>query len=97
MVAYVIADIDVTDAALFEQYRRLVPQTIAAYGGRYLVRGGAIEPLEGDWRPSRIVVLEFESAERARQWIDSPEYAVARRMRQQSASSDMIVVEGVAS
>lgn len=96
MVAYVIADIDVTDAALFEEYRKLVPQTIAAYGGRYLARGGAVEPLEGDWRPSRIVLLEFDSTERAKQWIDSPEYAAARRMRQQATSSDMIVVEGIA-
>jgi uncharacterized protein (DUF1330 family) len=95
MVAYVIADFDVTNAALFEEYRKQGPQSIAAYGGRYLARGGAIEALEGDWAPSRIVVLEFASRERAKEWINSTEYAAARRLRQQAASSDMIVVEGL--
>jgi len=95
MVAYVIADIEVTDPKRFEEYRQQVPPTIAKYGGRYLVRGGAIAPLEGDWNPARIVVLEFPDAQRARHWLDSPEYAEARRLRQASASTDMIVVDGL--
>jgi uncharacterized protein (DUF1330 family) len=95
MVAYVIVDIDVTDTDLFEEYRKLVPPTIAAYGGRYLARGGAIQALEGDWIPSRITVLEFPTVERAKTWLDSSEYATARGMRHRSASTDMIVVEGL--
>jgi uncharacterized protein (DUF1330 family) len=95
MVAYVIADIDITDAKRFDAYRQMVPPTIAQYGGRYLVRGGAIAPLEGDWNPSRIVILEFPDAQRARQWLESSEYAAAKRVRQQAASTDMIVVDGL--
>ena len=95
MVAYVIADIDITDAKLFDEYRQLVPPTIAEYGGRFLVRGGAIAPLEGDWSPSRIVILEFPDSRRAKEWLDSPGYAGARRMRQKASSANIIVVEGV--
>jgi uncharacterized protein (DUF1330 family) len=73
----------------------MVPATIAAYGGRYLARGGAITPLEGDWNPRRITVLEFPSPEQARAWWDSPEYAEAKALRQQTATTNLIVVEGV--
>ena len=71
MPAYVIADIEITDAAGYEEYRRRVPATVAQYGGRYLVRGGAAETLEGDWQPRRLVVLEFPSIAQARRWYDS--------------------------
>ena len=69
MAAYVIADIEVIDSAGFAQYQQKVPATIAAYGGRYLVRGGAAEVLEGSWSPKRCVVLEFPSMERAKEWL----------------------------
>jgi uncharacterized protein (DUF1330 family) len=95
MAAYVINDMVVTDPVLFEDYKRLSPPTVAAYGGRFLARGGAIESLEGDWTPKRLVILEFPTAAQARAWIDSPEYAPARALRQRSATSNMLVVEGV--
>jgi uncharacterized protein (DUF1330 family) len=95
MAAYVIAQIEVTDPALFEEYRRRVPETIAAYGGRYLVRGGASETLEGGWRPGRMVVLEFPDRERAQAWWSSQEYSPTKLLRQRSARTQLIVVDGV--
>lgn len=95
MTAYVINDMVVTDPVLFEEYKRLSPPTVAAFGGRFLARGGAVESLEGGWSPQRLVILEFPSMAQARAWIDSPEYAPARALRQRSATSNMIVVEGV--
>ena len=74
MAAYIIANVEVTDAATYERYRKDVPATIEKYGGRFLVRGGAVEALEGDFVPKRIVVLEFPSVERAKAWWNSPEY-----------------------
>lgn len=96
MAAYVINDMEVTDPVAFEDYKRMSPPTLAAYGGRFLARGGACVSAEGDWRPARLVVLEFPSVERAKAWLDSPEYAAARALRQRSARSRMIIVEGVA-
>ena len=96
MAAYVINDMEITDPVVFEQYRQMTPATLVQYGGRFIVRGGAIEPLEGAWSPRRLVILEFATAAQARAWIDSPEYAPVRRLRQASARSSMILVEGVA-
>ena len=95
MSAYVILDITVHEPELFEQYKQLAPATIAAYGGRYLARGGKAEALEGDRSPNRIVILEFDNAETAKKWLDSPEYREARSMRNQAATSHTILVEGV--
>jgi uncharacterized protein (DUF1330 family) len=95
MAAYVIAEVDVHDAALFEEYRKLVPATIAQYGGKYLVRGGAMESKEGGWAPKRVVVLEFPTLEQARKWYHSNEYAPALAMRLKAAKNRMILVEGV--
>jgi uncharacterized protein (DUF1330 family) len=94
MSAYVIVEIEVTDLAGYEEYRRLAESTIPLYGGRYIVRGGQTETLEGDWQPKRIVILEFESVARAKEWWDSPEYSEAKVLRQKYANSRMIVVEG---
>lgn len=94
MSAYIIVDIDIHDSAQYDQYRKLVSPTLTAYGGKFLVRGGAAETLEGDWRPRRIVVLEFPSTEKAKAWWDSPEYSEARAIRQRAAHTRMIVVEG---
>ena len=96
MPAYVVVDIEVRDAATYEEYKRLAPPSIAAYGGRYVARGGATTVLEGEWRPTRLVILEFPTAERARAWWGSPEYAAAKALRQSSAGSDMVLVEGLA-
>lgn len=95
MAAYVINDMVVTDPVLFEEYKRLSPPTVAAFGGRFLARGGAVESLEGGWSPQRLVILEFPSMAQARAWIDSPEYAAARALRQRSSQSKMILVESV--
>jgi uncharacterized protein (DUF1330 family) len=94
MAAYVIAEVDVQDGALFEEYRKLVPATIARHGGKYLVRGGATETKEGGWTPKRIVVLEFPTMEQARKWYHSPDYAPALALRLKAAKSKVILVEG---
>lgn len=94
MPAYVIVEIEVTDPVEYERYKERVPPTIAAYGGRFLVRGGKAQGLEGGWDPGRIVVLEFESVERAKAWWASEEYAEPKAMRQRSSSARMIVVAG---
>lgn len=95
MPAYVVVEIAVHDAQTYERYKQLAPPSIAAYGGRYLARGGATEALEGTWNPPRFVILEFPSVERARAWWSSPEYAPAKAMRQASAESRMLLVEGL--
>lgn len=95
VAAYIIVDIKVEDPARYEQYKKLAAATVAAYGGRYMVRGGATETLEGDWSPNRLVVLEFPTVARAKEWWASEEYRPARDMRDASATSQMIVVEGV--
>lgn len=94
MPAYFIADLEVTDPTGFAEYRQLVPDTIEKYGGRYLVRGGAVETLEGDWQPQRIVVVEFPSLEQARRWYHSEEYSGPKALRFKSAQTDLILVEG---
>lgn len=95
MPAYVIVEIDVQDAAAFEEYRAQVPATIARYGGRYLVRGGKTEALEGDRPPGRMVVLEFPSREQAREFYDSPEYTPLKALRLRAAKSRLLLVDGV--
>jgi uncharacterized protein (DUF1330 family) len=96
MPAYVIVDIAVHDRETYERYKALAAPAVAAYGGRYLVRGGATETLEGDWRPGRFVILEFPSAQLGRDWWDSPEYAPAKSIRQSCADTEMLLVEGIA-
>jgi len=95
MAAYVILDITVNDPAKYEDYKKLAPPTVEAYGGKYLVRGGSMEILEGDWKPNRVVILEFQSIEMAKNWINSPEYSDARALRHQTATSHAIVVDGL--
>ena len=94
MAAYIIADIDVTDPAGFDEYRQQVAPMIAKWGGKYLVRGGALEGLEGDWTPSRLVVLEFESLERAKEFYHSEEYRPVMAIRHKTAVSNLVIVEG---
>lgn len=95
MPAYVLAHIDITDPENYKEYVRLVPQTIAPYGGRFLVRGPAPEVLEGDWIPNRLVLLEFPSVEDARRWWASPEYAPAKARRQATSVGSLVLLPGV--
>jgi uncharacterized protein (DUF1330 family) len=95
MPALIIVDIEVLDPVLYEDYKRLASASIAAHGGTYLVRGGASEVLDGDWTPRRLVVLRFDSVEKAKTWRASPEYAEAKKVRERCARANMIVVEAV--
>ena len=94
MAAYVIAEVNVTDPKLYEDYKKLVPATVEKYGGRFAVRGGALETKEGGWNPARLVVLEFPTMEQARKWYHSPEYAPALAIRLKAANAKVILVEG---
>ncbi len=95
MAAYVIADgFQVRDAAAFKEYQPQAEATVRQYGGKFLVRGAGAQVLEGDWQPG-LVIIEFESAERARAWYDSPEYRPLRDRRQRAVDMQVILVEGV--
>jgi len=94
MPAYVIADVTVTDSTTMEEYRKQVPATIAKYGGRFLVRGGAHQALEGDWKPNRLVVLEFPTMDAARRWYDSEEYRGPKALRFKAGRTNLVMVEG---
>ena len=95
MPAYVIVEIDIVDPVGYEEYKKLASATVEKYGGRYIVRGGKTEVLEGDWNPKRIVVLQFDSIEQAKGWLNCEEYREPRKMRHRTARTNMIVVEGV--
>ena len=97
MPAYIISDVTVEDAEAFQHYRTRAADSIARHGGRYLVRGGPIEPLEGSWTPGTIIVVEFPDAERARAWYRSREYAAALAFRDAALSRDLILVDGISS
>ncbi len=96
MPAYVLVEITVTDPTTYERYKRLAEASVAAHGGRYLVRGGRVEPLEGKRSLPRLVILEFPSMEQARTWWASPEYAAAKPVRAASATTEMILLDGYA-
>jgi len=95
MSAYVVVDIQITDPVGYEEYKRLAPPAVALYGGKYIARGGHTETLEGNWSPSRLVILEFDNIEQAKQWLNSPEYSAARKLRHKTANTNMVVIEGV--
>jgi uncharacterized protein (DUF1330 family) len=95
VAAYVVANVTVKDPVRYEDYRRLVGPTLAKYGGRFIARGGAVEVLEGDWRPNRLVIVEFPSIDRAREWWHSPEYAEAKVIRQATSEGTLLILEGV--
>ena len=95
MSAYVVVEIGVEDPVTFERYKTLAPPSVAAYGGRYLVRGGAWEALEGSWHPPRFVILEFPSVQRAKSWWSSPAYAPAKELLRSCARTEMLLVDGV--
>lgn len=95
MPAYLIVEIDVLDPVGYEEYKNLAGSTVEKYGGKYVVRGGGTEVLEGEWQPKRIVVLRFESTDRAKEWLNSEEYSEPRKMRHRTARTNMILVEGL--
>ena len=95
MAAYIIVSIKVQDPVRYEAYKSMVPPSLAAYGGKFIVRGGKLETLEGGWSPERFVIIEFPSADQAKAWWGSTEYAEAKALRQATSVSEMIVVEGV--
>ena len=95
MSAYIIVEIEITDPAGYEDYKKQAAATVHKYGGKYIVRGGKAEVLEGEWIPKRIVVLEFPTMERAKEWLNCKEYREPRKMRHRTAKTNMILVEGV--
>lgn len=95
MAAYFLVDVDISDAAGFEEYRSLVPAVIEKYGGKYIVRGGRFEQVEGEWQPKRLVLLEFLSMEQAKRFYDSEDYHPLKALRFRTAKTNAILVEGV--
>jgi uncharacterized protein (DUF1330 family) len=95
MSALVIVEVSIHDPELYETYKKLTPGTIAAFDGKFVVRGGKTVTLEGGWNPERIVVLEFSSVERAKEWWNSASYTEAKSIRQRAAQTKMIIVESV--
>ena len=93
--AYIIVEIEILDPVGYEEYKKLAGATVEKYGGKYVVRGGKTEVLEGDWQPKRVVVLEFESSQRAKEWLNCEEYREPRKMRHRTARTNMILVEGL--
>jgi uncharacterized protein (DUF1330 family) len=96
MPAYLISTIEIPDPAAYEEYRKLVAPVLQKFGGKFLARGGKIDYLEGDWQPKRVVIVEFESLDKARAFSDSSEYAPAKAARHRASVSSVLVVEGIA-
>jgi uncharacterized protein (DUF1330 family) len=95
MPAYVIVETDISDPEQYEQYKAASPGSVASGGGRFLVRGGELAVLEGDWQPKRLVVVEFEDLEAVKRWYSSPEYEAAKKLREGAASLRIVAVEGL--
>ena len=95
MPAYILVEIQINDPEKYEGYKKLTPASIASYGGKFIVRGGHTESLEGNWEPGRIVIVEFPSIEKAKAWYTSPEYQAAKEIRLAASTGKMILVEGV--
>lgn len=95
MKAYILVDVTINDPVRYEEYKKLTPPSLEKYEGKFIVRGGTTETLEGDWNPGRLVVLEFPSLEKAKAWWNSPEYAPGKALRQATAHTNLIVVEGL--
>jgi uncharacterized protein (DUF1330 family) len=94
MKAYIIVDVNVTDPVLYEDYKKLTPASLIPFEGKFIVRGGVTETLEGDWKPGRFVILEFPSVEKAKAWWSSDTYAPAKALRQSASHTQMILAEG---
>ncbi len=96
MPAYVMADVEITDATAYEGYRARVPASLQPFGGTFLVRGGATNLVEGDWHANRVVLLAFDDVTKARGWYESPAYVEARAIRRSASRGSLALVEGVA-
>ncbi len=96
MPAYIIANVKITNPTAYQEYSRQVPASLEPYGGKFIVRGGAVEKLEGDWQPERLVIIQFESREQAHRWYNSPEYQQIIGIRQSNSTGSLILVEGSA-
>ena len=94
MAAYVIADIEVKDASAYESYKQGVAATVEKFGGRFLVRGGAVTPHEGGWKPTRVVVIEFPDMAKLEAWYSSPDYKPLLALRLAASTGNLIAVEG---
>ncbi len=95
MSAYIVVQVSVNDPDRYEDYKTMVPPTLQKYGGKFLVRGGTVENLEGSWSPNRFVIIEFPSSKQAKAWWNSVQYEPAKKLRQATADTEMILVEGV--
>ncbi|MHC4154279.1 MAG: DUF1330 domain-containing protein [Planctomycetota bacterium] len=95
MPAYLIANVDIKDADRFKDYMKATPSVVKQFGGKFLVRGGAFEICEGNWDPKRLVLVEFESMQKARQFYNSPEYKAIKDLRQSSAYTEWVFVDGL--
>jgi len=95
MVAYVLAEVEITNPEGYKEYTAVVPGTIAQYGGKFLVRGGAATPLEGEWPQVRRVLIEFPSKDQALKWFNSPEYEKPMAMRRANSKGRLVILEGV--
>ena len=95
MAGYVIVEDRITNEAAYAEFREKVGATVEAHGGRFLVRGGETEVFQGEWRPERIVVIEFDSVERAREWLHSPEFSKIWEIGARSVNASVIIAQGV--
>ncbi len=95
MPAYIIVDVEITDPKEYEEYKKHTPGSLVPFDGKFLVRGGAVETLEGDWKPGRLVILEFPTMEKAKAWWNSPGYATPKLIRQRASNTRMIVADGI--
>ena len=95
MAAYIIVNVHTTDPTTYESYKRHAQETVAAFGGTYLVRGGKHKVLEGEWNPTRLVLLEFPTYERALAFWESEEYAPQKELRQRISTTEMVLVDGL--
>ncbi len=96
MAAYLVVEAKVSDPVAYENYKKLAEVAIREYGGRYIVRGGKVEVIEGNWdTPERLVIVEFDSVDQAKKFYNSPEYVAAREARKGAAVFNMLVVEGL--
>lgn len=95
MPAYLIANVEITDTELIKAYMALTPAMLEKYDGRFLVRGGDFRIVEGEWNPKRLVLIEFDSYERANAFYDSAEYKPLMEMRQAASNTDMVLVDGI--
>ncbi len=95
MPAYAILNIDIHDAIVMEEYKKLGPTTVQAHEGKFIVRGGEATVLEGAWNPKRLVIIEFPTVEKAKEWWHSSAYQHAKTIRERAANTDLIIVDGV--